>query len=79
MHEMASMVQAYQHDKQQCPSKTENRNCILSCLSGFNVISLPLVGDLAFLHGSLVPLSFDVKTLSGRSVVLDPGIPKRIA
>ena len=65
-------------DKQQEPSKDQGIKCFCYGMAGFNVVPSPPVGDVTF---QSAPISFPVilKTYSGRSVILDPGIPKRIA
>jgi hypothetical protein len=65
-------------DKQQEPSKGQGIKCFCYGMTGFNLIPKPPVNDTAF---QTTPISFSVilKTYTGRSVILDPGIPKRIA
>jgi hypothetical protein len=65
-------------DKQQEPAKDQGTKCFCYGMSGFNVGPAAPVSDIAFLT---TPVSFLVilNTFSGRSVALDPGIPKRTA
>jgi hypothetical protein len=65
-------------DKQQEPSKDQGIKCFCYGMVAFNIIPAAPVSDIAF---QITPISFSVilKTYTGRSVILDPGIPKRIA
>jgi hypothetical protein len=65
-------------DKQQERSKDQAIKCFCYGLAGFNVFPATPVSDIAI---QITPVSFSVtlKTYTSRSVILDPGIPKRIA
>ena len=65
-------------DKQQEPSKDQAIKCFCYGLAGFNIFPAGPVSDIGL---QITPVSFSVflKTYTGRSVILDPGIPKRIA
>ena len=65
-------------DKRQEPAKDQGTKCFCYGMAGFNVVPAAPVGDIAF---QTTPVSFPVifKTYTGRSVILDPAIPKRIA
>jgi hypothetical protein len=65
-------------DKQQEPVKDEGIKCFCYGMLGFNVLPSATASDVVFQTTS-ISFSAIVKTVSGRSVVLDPGIPKRIA
>ncbi len=65
-------------DKQQEPSKDPGIKCFCYGMVGFNVVHAAPVSNIAL---QITPVSFSVilKTYIGRSVILDPGIPKRTA
>jgi len=65
-------------DKQQEPAKYRGTKCFCYAMVGFNLIPEPSVSDIA---QQTTPVSFSaiVKTYIGRPVILDPGIPRRIA
>ncbi len=64
--------------KRQEPAKDQGIKCFCYGMTGFNVIPSAPVSDIALL---ITPISFfaSLKTYTGRSVILDPGIPKRIS
>jgi hypothetical protein len=61
--------------KEQLPSEEQATKCFLYCTSGFSLIP-DMVSDI---ERQISPVLFPIllKTFAGRSVVLDPGIPKR--
>jgi hypothetical protein len=63
-------------DKERSPSKNPDTACFM-CISGFSVLA-PNPIDIT-IQTSSASFFVSLKTLSGRSVVIDPGIPKRIA
>jgi hypothetical protein len=64
--------------KQHEGAKDQGIKCFCYGMAGFNVFPAPPASDIIF---QITAISFSVtlKTFSGRSVVLDPGIPKRTA
>jgi hypothetical protein len=64
-------------DKRQEPSKDPGTKCFCYGMAGFNVASAS-ASDIAF-HATPISFSISLKTYTGRSIILDPGIPKRIA
>ena len=64
--------------KQQEPSKQQDTRCFCGCIVGSSLIPTALVNEIAL---QTIPISFPIvfKTHTGRSLVLDPGIPKRTA
>jgi hypothetical protein len=64
--------------KQSEPSKYHDTKCFCYAMVGFNLIPPAPFGDIVF-QATPVSFSFLLKTYTGRSVILDPGIPKRIA
>jgi hypothetical protein len=65
-------------DKQQERAKDQGIKCFCYGMAGLSIFSASLVSDVAFQITS-VSFSTILNTFSGRSVALDPGIPKRIA
>ena len=65
-------------DQQQEPSKEHAVKCFCYGMAAFSVFAAPPINEIAF---QITSVSFSVilKSYAGRSVVLDPGIPKRIA
>jgi hypothetical protein len=61
----------------QMPAKNQGTKCFCYGIASFSIFPVPLV-NMAF---QITSVSFPtaLKTLNGRSIVLDPGIPKRIA
>jgi hypothetical protein len=60
------------------PVKHEGIKCFCYGISGFNVLPSAPASDVVFQTKS-ISFAAIVKTFNGRSIVLDPGIPKRIA
>ncbi len=60
------------------PSKHHDVKCFCYAMVGFNLIPPVPVADIVF-QTTPISFSFLLTTHTGRSVILDPGIPKRIA
>jgi hypothetical protein len=59
-------------------AKDQGTKCFCYGMAGFNVFPAPPASDIIF-QITTISFSATLKTFNGRSVVLDPGIPKRIA
>jgi hypothetical protein len=79
MHTMASLAGPEHHpaDKQRALSKNADGTCFACCILGFSVLA-PNNIEIA-VEISSVSFAPTLNTLSGRPVVLDPGIPKSTA
>jgi hypothetical protein len=64
--------------KQQGPLKQRDTKCFCGCIIGCSLIPTATVSEIAFQTN---PISFSIvlKTYTGRSLVVDPGIPKSTA
>jgi hypothetical protein len=61
----------------QCPSGKHHEPCLLHCMAAFNIIAAKTFAVfVARSSSTLLPLL--MTSLTGRSLVLDPGIPKRM-
>jgi hypothetical protein len=80
MHTMASHTGHEHHppSKEQGPAKNHEMKCFLYCISGFNVLPPNTTDDIALQTASTF-FSPALKALSGRPVVLDPGIAYRLS
>src|SRR5438876_1031428 len=63
--------------KQQEPLKQQGTKCFCGCIVGSSLIPATTFNEIAF-HTKSISFPIVLKTYTGRSLVLDPGIPKRI-